>query len=290
MRNILMICLLALRLPVFAQSGKAIEYRLNFEIGAASFECFINDIPVEQYFGEGNGTLNTSTPINDAILKPGTQHWKLILYPSCKDGKQLAALPGKIKAVVQVEGLHKSDGKQVSNVELLNIDGDHPNAAKAAAVYEGSFEAKVPYHLTGWSQSVNLQKEDEKALLPELLAAYESYAECFRKKDAAALHQLIRQKENEMAQFFYLDKEEAAAHLSEYSDDFKLDYTVLPIEKYRLRFYGNGKIAALERTDYPNIGEPVVRYTVKRPKGEETAFMYAYFHRPRPGAKLEMIR
>lgn len=290
MRNILMICLFALHLPVFAQPGKAIEYRLNFEVGAASFECFVNDIPVEQYFGEGNGTLNTSTPINDAILKPGTQHWKLVLYPSFKDGKQLAALPEKIKVVVEVEGLRKSDGRQVSHVELVNTEGNNPHAGKAEAVYEGSFDAKVPYHLTGWSQSVNLREEDEKALLAELLAAYENYAGCFRKKDKASLQQLIQQKEKEMAQFFYLDKEEAAAHLSEYSDDFKLDYTVLPIEKYRLRFYGNGKIAALERIDYPNIGEPVVRYIVKGPKGGETAFMYAYFHRPRPGAKLEMIR
>jgi len=290
MRNILMICLLALHLPVFGQPGKAIEYRLNFEVGAASFECFVNDMPVEQYFGEGNGTLNTSTPINDAILKPGTQHWKLVLYPSFRDGKQLAALPEKIKAVVHVEGLRKGDGEQVSDVELLHIDGDYPDAAKTTAVYEGSFEAKVPYHLTGWSESVNLREEDEKALLAELLAAYENYAGCFRKKDVKTLHQLIQQKENEMTKFFFLDKEEAAAHLSEYSDDFKLDYTVLPIEKYRLRFYGNGKIAALERMDYPNIGEPVVRYIVKGPKGEETAYMYAYFHRPRAGAKLEMIR
>ncbi|HWV70017.1 hypothetical protein [Chitinophaga sp.] len=290
MRSILMIGLLALSFPVLAQPGKAIEYRINFEVGATSFECFVNDIPVEQYFSEGNGTLNTSTPINDAILKSGTQHWKLVLYPSFKDGKQLSALPEKIKVVAEVEGLRKSDGEQVSNVELVHIDGDHPNASKTEAVYEGSFEAKVPYQLTGWSKSVNLQQEDEKALLAELLAAYESYAGCFRKKDAGALHRFIQHKEEEMVKFFYLDKEEAAAHLSEYSDDFKLDYTVLPIEKYRLRFYGNGKIAALERTDYPNTGEPVVRYTVKGPKGMETAYMYAYFHRPGPGAKLEMIR
>lgn len=290
MRSILMIGLLAFSLPVLAQQGKAIEYRINFEVGGASFECFVNDIPVEQYFGEGNGILNTSTPVNDAILKSGTQHWKLVLYPSFQAGKQLAALPEKIKVVVAVEGLRKSDGGQVSNVELVNIDGDHANAAKTEAVYEGSFEAKVPYQLKGWSKSANLLQEDEKALLAELLAAYESYADCFRKKDAETLRRLIQHKEDEMVKFFYLDKEDAAAHLSEYSNDFKLNYTMLPIEKYRLRFYGNGRIATLERTDYPNIGEPVVRYTVKGPKGEETAFMYAYFHRPVAGAKLEMIR
>jgi hypothetical protein len=282
---------------------KAVEYRANIQVGACNFELLINDIPVEQFFGNANGTFNTSTPINDAILKSGKQRWKLILYPGFKDNQPTTALSPNVLIDIEIEGLkHTANGVEALTepVALLttpqrqNAEGKevYTEAGKPTAVYEGTFDANVPYTLTGWSESTDLRKEDQEQLKKELLSYYEEYAGYYRSKNTERIMEAVAGKEKERAQYFFLD----ASGLQETYNDYTAFLAfpsprVLPIEHYRLRFYGDGKIVTLERADFPNIGEPVTRIEyADRNNKPVTEYMFCYLHRKKPGMKLEMIR
>lgn len=63
---------------------------------------------------------------------------------------------------------------------------------------------------------------------------------------------------------------------------------MFPIEKSRLKFYGNGRVIALERTDL--LKYPSLIGTYVENGREKTNSIYIYFHRPSSGAPLEVIR
>lgn len=274
---------------------QAIDYRANIQVGACNFELLINDVPVEQFFGNANGTFNTSTPINDAILKSGSQRWKLILYPGYKNDKPIESLSANVFVDIEIEALKNRGMIKKIPEKLLETteDGKYKGAGEKQMVYEGTFEATVPYNLKGWSESVDLRKENQQDLLKKVLAFYEEYADVFKNKDEGKLNSIIYNKEKELQQCFFMDRLIAQNHYKLYTVTLERpNAKVLPIEKYKLRFYGDGRLVTLERTDFPNVGEPVVRIQWK--KGNEknpiTEFMYAYLHMRSGSSKLEMIR
>ncbi|WP_157280187.1 hypothetical protein [Pedobacter borealis] len=285
-------------------AGKAIEYRANIQAGACAFELFVNDIPVEQFFGNATGTFNTSSPINDCILRSGTQQWKLIVYPGYKDGKPTEALSSNIVIDIEVEGLeHVTTGtaKTVDKpIQLITApvkkDGNgketYSDAGKPMAVYEGTFKAQVPYSLPGWSNSKDLSKENPEKLLEEVLSYYREYAGYYAMKDTAAILQAVYPKEKERAQYFFIDENGARETYKDYTEflSFK-NAEVQPIEKYKLKFYGNGRIVTLERSDFPNIGEPVTRiHHYGKNNNLLIDYMFCYLHKRQGSDKFEMIR
>lgn len=195
---------------------KAIEYRANIQVGACNFELLINDIPVEQYFGNTDGTFNTSTPINDAILKSGPQRWKLILYPGYRNNSPVTTLSPNVFLEIEIEGLkHKPQSVETiaGPVSLINTpqrkdekgNNIYLEAGKPTAVYEGTFNADVPYTLPGWSESTDLRKENQDQLLKEVLAFYQKYSGYYAHRDVAAILNTVQEKEKERAQYFFQD-------------------------------------------------------------------------------------
>ncbi|WP_205529503.1 hypothetical protein [Taibaiella koreensis] len=279
---------------------RAVEYRTNIEVGACNFELLINDVPVEQYFGDAEGTVNTSVPINDAILQTGAQHWKLIVYPGERKGKQLEELSPNVLIDIEIEKITKGGSQQEAGAvkklvttSLVKRDGREvfADAGKRIVVYEGSFPASVPYNIPGWTKGQDLQKEDSLALQREVLAYYQKYAGFYNEKNVEGIYSAVLAKERERAQYFFLDAEGCKETIKDYKEFLSFPSpNVLPVEHYRMRFYGNGKIVALERTDPPNKGEPVTRIEYKDKNGKTvTEFMYCYLMRNASG-QLEMIR
>lgn len=281
---------------------QAVEYRANLQIGACNFELLINDLPVEQYFGDASGTFNTSTPVNDAILRSGTQRWKLIVYPGYRNNQKLEQLSPHLLIDIGLERIAQSKHGQVGDASpvklattpFININGQsvYADAGKETAIYEGTFTAEVPYSLTGWSAGQDLTKEDQSKLLAEVLDFYQQYAALYKEKNINGIFKSVLAKEKERAQYFFMDASANAEAVTTYKEflDFPSP-AVLPIENYRLRFYGDGKIVTLERTDYPNIGEPVTRIEYKDQNGKTvTEYMYCYLQRPAGSTRLEMIR
>ncbi|CAM4221058.1 hypothetical protein SAMN06265348_107309 [Pedobacter westerhofensis] len=273
-----------------------ISYRAGIEIGACNFELFINDVPVAQYFEDVNGTFNTSSPINDVILKSGKQTFKLILYPGFKNGVPIKALSESIIAKITVEGL-KYEGEGVKTIvspftifELPTQARPFTEAGKQTAVYEGTFDAHVPYELEGWSKSRDLRKEDPDVLLKEVLTAYQHFINVVKNKDEDQLSKLIYKKEKNYAQALFLDKEGTENQWATYLKTLHDPTLVMqPIEHYKMKFYGNGRLVALERTDYPNIGEPALRAIFKKDDRSKLRYFFYELHKPEGSNTLELI-
>jgi len=276
---------------------KNTNYKADIEVGACNFTLLINDVPVVQYFEESNGTFNTTSPINNLILKSGKQTYKLILYPGYKDGKPAKALSENVMVNIAIEGFTftASGTEKVGNsVPLVNISAKQQNfkqAGKPLAVFEGTFDIKVPYNITGWSESKDLRNEDAAVLLKEILANYKEFSNIVTAKDSGRLSNLVYQKEKDYAQALFLDKEGSKKQWSVYSTILEAKKIKMePIENYKLKFYGNGRLVILERTDYPYIGQPALRADVTDAQGEEYIEYYFYYLHKKPGSnKLELI-
>jgi len=283
--------------------GKAVQYHAGIQVGGCAFEFFVNDLPVVQYFENGNGALNTSAPINDHILKSGTQTWKLVLYPAYLKGIQTEPLSKGIEANIEIETLKfREDGVDniaptfslIETPKKKNEKGDtvYAEAGKKIMVYEGTFQAIVPYELKGWSQSVDLRKEDSPKLLQEVITAYQEYISILKDKDAQKVAEKVYKKERECAQAYFMDEEATKDRWNNYKTIFTIDGLELQsLEHYQMKIYGDGRIVCLERTDYPNINEPAIRARYKDEKGRgQVEYYYYYLHRPQPSSKLEIIR
>jgi hypothetical protein len=63
-----------------------------------------------------------------------------------------------------------------------------------------------------------------------------------------------------------------------------------PIENFKLVFYGNGRLVALERTDLQYKGGSALLATYKNKEGAKRKSHYHFvLHRPKRGGKLESI-
>lgn len=280
--------------------NQAVTYNLNIQIGACNFELLINDMPVQEYFGDADGTANVSVPINDAILTSGKQHWKLIVYPGERKGQVLTALSPNVLINIELEKTTESDHNKKSDkpvklistpVNTANGSSVYADAGKKTAMYEGTFDAVVPYTLKGWTMGQDLRKEDQVRLEQEVLKYYQKYAGFYHEKNIAGILSAVMAKERERAQYFFLDQVACKETVTGYKEflDFPSS-KVLPINQYQMRIYGGGKVVALERTDRPNKGEPVTRIEYKDKNGKTvTEFMYVYLQRNTSG-ELEMIR
>lgn len=275
---------------------KEISYRAGIEIGACNFVLLINDVPTDHYFEDGNGTFNTSSPINSVILASGKQTFKLILYPGYKDKVPLNVLSQNVVAKITIEGL-KDEGEGVKTIvgpfTIIEIGGEgkpFDNAGKTTAVYEGTFDAKVPYNITGWSKSKDLRKENPEVLLKEVLKSYQKFSEVITNKEEGNLAAIIYEKEKNYAQAMFLDKEQVEDNWELYHRNITEPTLVMqPVEKYKLKFYANGRLVTLERTDYPSIGESALRAKYKKNgKGKIRSFFY-YLHKPEDSTTLKLI-
>ncbi|MGJ7031958.1 hypothetical protein [Niabella hirudinis] len=278
-------------------TDQAIEYRANIQVGASSFEFYVNDVLVEYYFGNANGTFNTSAPVNNAILKSGKQKWKLILYAAYLDGKQEKDLSPNLLVDINIEGLKETpDRKGVRPVgtpaQLITLPNkEQGTGGKPLAVYEGTFEATVPYELLGWTNSEPLAKEDEKKLLQEVLAANQHYLDLFKNKDINGIREMVYKKEQETQQANFDNREGSMENDAAYTGVLDLPGAeFLPIEHYKLKIFGDGRLVALVRADFPHIDEPVVRIRYTKNGKRKIRALYGVFHKPAGSGRLEMIR
>lgn len=273
-----------------------ITYRAGIEVGACNFQLLINDVPVAQNHGIAQGTFNTSSPINSVLLKSGKQSFKLILYPGFQDNKPVASLSKNVIARITIEALKYKGGdvktvvSPYSIIEVPSVDHPFGFAGKPTAVYEGTFSVDLPYEITGWSKSKDLRKENPQALLKQVLDTYQQFSSLITEKDEKGLQAMVYKKEKNYAQMMFLDQEATAYQWQSYRRNFTDETLEMrPIEQYQLKFYGEGRLVMLERTDVANFGEPALRARYKEQGSNMINAFFLYLHKPEGSDKLEVI-
>lgn len=279
---------------------QAINYHADIQIGGCAFEFYVNDMAVQKYAGsDGSGSVGLSAPINMNILKSGVQTWELRVFPPELQGKRLTALPQHVKLELSIEALKFKAGgvnettAPVVLLETPTTEKGYTDAGKPFMIYKGTFNASVPYEVKGWSESVDLSKEDSIALRKELVAAYEKYRTWLSKRSLDELAASLAQKDKDRAQVTFYDKALNDEHLKTFMERYGApNLSMLPLENYKMVFSGNGKMVTLERADHPYY-PALVGESHEQVGGKDKIYTMTYylnFHRPHAGAALEVIR
>ncbi|WCC41187.1 hypothetical protein PJJ26_00080 (plasmid) [Tenacibaculum finnmarkense] len=289
-------------------SNDKVFYDLKVFNGVCNYKIWVNDIPVYHMFKGARGEL--SFTINGKILKAGKQTLKIRIFPYWNRQEQkfedflhkYAGLDVEIREMEWDSKTRKFDFYPIftyqtprEGKETLQDKSEKflfEEGKEELPYYEETvtFEAKVPYNLTGWSNSVDLTKENQEKLFKEVEAYYLELIKDFENKDIPAIAKKYYTKEKEIAQaLFFKEKEEK----SRWHKDIlgEVLHTTAKIEKIKdhyLGFYGNGKVVNLLRTQ---IGfKPLVIETENEDGKKAYLKLDVYLHRPAPGAPLEMIR
>jgi hypothetical protein len=136
--------------------------------------------------GRTAGEQNIDIP--QFILKSGKQSVRFRVYPKAITKGVLENLVDK-NADFSIRILHGeyykmkfADFKEVFRMKLPKVDHELTYIEQ-----KGEFEAIVPYELEGWSNGVDLSKEDPKKLEEEVLGRLKEIASLYETKDIEGL-------------------------------------------------------------------------------------------------------
>lgn len=287
-----------------------INYQADIFIGGCNFEVLINDFPVETYFDAGNGVISTSIPINTAILKPGTQTWKIRVYP-IHDVKEIKGITSKIprnaiednaRVEIKIEGvrfkengdIEKHFGKVLEfKAPLIKDEKTGKNkladAGKTYTEYSGTFKANVAYNLSGWQNSEDLTNSNPEILKQELLKEYQKISKWLTNRNLDSIAQAKLKAKKEEAQALFYNSSDNREYISDFLETWGHEkITMQQIGDCSLKIYENGKIVTLTSNMFK---KSPLWATYKDDKNEDHYILYPiYFHRPKGKKELEIIR
>jgi hypothetical protein len=264
----------------------------NINYLSCSTEILVNDIPIYKNLnGKDKAGESFSFQINEYLLKSGKQELKIRIFPTSNE-----------------KDISNSSISNSSNLNLNIIYGD-PKTQKikdyqTAINYETNnskinphtpfieikkefYIHELPYELKGWSESVSLTKEDKNKLQSEVVQFYNDFKDNYISKDIDQLSSKIYKRELEKSEANYFNKKEDTQKISNsLLKEINTVQTMLPIENYKMVFYGNGKVVALVRIDNEFRGESVIIGETE----DNYNFYPIYLHRPTSRAPLEVIR
>ncbi|MDE5436830.1 hypothetical protein KRE40_10845 [Elizabethkingia meningoseptica] len=288
-----------------------INYHADIVIGGCNYEVLINDFPVDSYYGPGNGAVNTSIPINTAILHKGEQTWKIRVYP-VHDNKEVnggtamiarPAIQDGARVEIKIEGVRFKENGSVEQSFGRIVDFKAPtkkddktgknifaDTDKPYVEYSGTFNTETPYSLTGWEKSEDLTKIDSTALTQQLLKEYQKFHQWIQNKDLNAIAQATLTEKKEYAQALFFDKKDNDNMVNSFMKGWgQKGLTMYPIENYKIKIYGDGKLVTLQRADH--IGDPVLAgWYMNDNNARKLKTFSLYFHIPKGKKELEVIR
>ncbi len=270
------------------------------------YEIYINDVLVFKHY-ENVGLMNHATPINDMILKSGTQKVTVKLFPLGKiDDQEFTTIDADARFRLKI---YKRDKKQpyealgydvVKEYFAPTVSGERGGAFLNAGIpyYEETFtfEAKVPYELKGWSESQVLTELDQKELEQGILDFYNEYDDVIQKQDEKKWVEMVRKRELEyLKSVHYNDfknskiKSRIDYFISVFDSDFVEEF---PLDIYKIKLEGNGKLAVLKSTE--RKGKAAYSFGVKIERNGKYRKVrrskHLYLHKPKGSNKLEIIR
>jgi hypothetical protein len=261
------------------------RYWIDFEAKYCSYEILVNDVPLHSYF-KNTEVSGSSIPLNSRILSKGKQKLTLKIYPY---------INGKIPEVALMSDSKFSLDITYGEFGKEKVKDYHKVTSFVTPVFNDTipyyetiiyFEAEIPYNLAGWTNSVDLTKENRDVLKNEVETIYGEFANYYTNKEVNKLCELYYNCEKEVAQSLFFNKKSDSEELVIGIENDVNEDRIFKIENYELKFYGDGRIVGLIREDIPYKGKSALFSR----KGKKYSYYSLLLHRPYPGAPLEVIR
>ena len=271
-------------------------YYIGMYSERCTFQVLINDMPIWNFFDQG-GMSGTMLPVNTVISKSGQQTVTIKVYPPQTTNKVLGStIDGNARLQI---GLSVTDWKNKLPMKIINktlilvpvVDKKAACNGLPYAQYSTTFSLQVPYETRSWEGGVNLIKEDSGMLQKEVLVIYQKVRQMWSNKELLKIFNYNKKIYFSALQSQYRD----SAIWKEYSDNLlkilnNKHFEMEPLEYYKLNYYGNGKVVALERIDLWNRNRSALLKGTKDGDIESTETEALYLYRPSKNAPLELIR
>ncbi|WP_281980604.1 hypothetical protein [Tenacibaculum mesophilum] len=287
------------------------QYFIEADQIGCFYELYVNGRLVFEHF-EQTGLMGHTTCINDAILKSGKQEVTVKLYPLGQtEVERFDTFTKNAKINIEVTKWDKALEDKPNSKEYENYD-DHvatfniPNTEdknnsiriKGLPYYEHTFTfyAEVPYEVTGWSESQDLTKMNQKQLEKEVVAFYNNLSDVIYNQDEAKWVSLVKNRELEFLKseaYNDVNEESIKDRIRSFKQTFDSSFKrKVPLDKYKMIFGGKGRIVALKSIE--RTGRAAFSFgindTYLGKKRKTRISRYIYLHKPKESNKLEIIR
>lgn len=263
------------------------SYTLHINAAGFSFELLINDNPIFSHYDSGN--ITGSVPINSSLLTSGKQKIKFKITPDVNKEYKFEELlyPDNmaLEFTIDCGDYGKQKVKDFNQIFKYTM----PKLKESLPYYEINleFEAEIPYQLSGWTNSVDLSKENKEKLKSEVENFYREMIDIYESKNVNILAGKYYNRTLELQQVGFENKPgDTQKIIDEWIKDIN-DTRPFVFDQYELKFYGNGRMIALVKTDkyYLNFSSLMREDT----DGNYTCYGLV-LHRPEVGGSLEVIR
>lgn len=260
-------------------------------------EILVNDYPVHKDYELSN--YATPLAINRAILKSGEQKLTYRMYPigdllkeNYDEGDTVKTLTGGTSINISIIKMDNNGKKGLEDEEVVmkhmslnDSKGRFIAAGKPYYEFTFSFNAQVPYENEGWTKGQDLTKLDQKLLEKKAIEFYEEYGKTYENKDADLQAKVKFGTERRNAIASYKRSSDIKDLWKEYQSDLnEKNLKVLPLQNYRMVFFGNNRIVFLQsnslKLDYRGYGALLVE------SDDSTTMPGIYLYLPE-GKKLE---
>ncbi len=277
-------------------------YFLTYVQNSCYSEILVNDRPLKKNFTEvADGQ---TIRINNYIFKSGLQKVTFRLYPASK-GKDFDhhTLTGQTDMKIEIsESDNKKrnqPGKKIADYVTQTIANSNAYEEKefiatGKTYYEASFtfEAKVPYEFNSLEKGQDLRQWNPEKLEEKVVDFYKNQLTLLKEKKLEEYFSYLDLREKETRQSLYFNKKELQQILDLYLDPFTIpNYQMQPLENYKLKLYGDGRIVCLELNSLDNDFRGESALWVKfDDNGEIDDFFKFYLYIPQGEDELVMIR
>ncbi|MDX8554998.1 hypothetical protein MK851_15390 [Tenacibaculum sp. 1B UA] len=280
------------------------RYFIEANQSGCFYELYVNGRMVFKLFKQV-GLMGHTTCINDAILKSGEQEVTVKLYPLGQtEVEKFDTFTKNARIEVKIEKydtqVEDSDEKVVT-FKIPEASTRNKNDIKIEGLpyYEHTFTfyAEVPYEVTGWSESQDLTKMDQKQLEKEVVAFYNNLSDVIYNQDEAKWVSLVKNRELEFLKseaYNDVNEESIKDRIRSFKQIFDSSFKRKePLDQYQMIFGGNGRIVALKglvKKGYGAFSHGYEKIYDDGSKSKIRNYEYIYLHKPKGSDKLEIIR
>jgi len=272
---------------------KTYDYNPTYQVRDEKFNCpmelYINDVLVFYLGSSGKSAGEQNVDIPQYILKSGKQNIRVKIFPLLDKNKNFENFVSKDAQLTLriVHGEYEDmknwkNFKEVFHMKLPKVTIDVPYIE-----LKGEFEAVVPYELAGWSNGVDLSKEDSKKLEEEVLGRLKEIASLYEAKDIEGLAREHYKRVKEVEQSMYNNTKENSAEWEKLMQESLDESLKTELLEGKMKIMGNGKIVTILVNKGSLFNQSIIR---NRIEGGYSDYFDQYFYRPAPGARLEVIR
>lgn len=282
-------------------------YTLGYSNDKCYFDMYVDGVKLTKAFNKALG--NSAVEINHVLFKSGKHTVSYKIYPLGKSKEydevfdtlvedtdldfDLKSYDLKNESVPDTEYMTYSLPKKKEQITKDYFKEKFAGAGKT--FYEGSFEINVdvPYQSESpFENATDLRKLNKTELEAKLLKKYKEIWTVYQNKEYDNIAKIEYNSLKDLYVSTYENKETIDKNINIlFKDIYKSPtFKMQPIEKYKLEFFANGKLAALMlNTDDNRLrGNTALWATVNYDGGTRGIFLNRYFYIPQGETEFEI--